>query len=115
MNPDMILEVVKFIALLIFGGVAIYIKTKAEIKNICAELTSKADGFIAEAEMEYINVKKAGTDKHNYVVKQLYALVPRWAKFIFTEDFISHLVEKTFAKVESYAKTQLDKVVDKHL
>lgn len=107
------MEILKTFGLVIVGGLALYVECNKKIQKTIAEVTGKAVAFIKEAEEIYKDTTKAGGTKKAWVVKQLYDLVPKPFNLIITEDMISQIVERTFVEVESYAKQQLDKQVDK--
>lgn len=106
-------EIFKTIGLVVFGGLALYIECNKKIQEKIAEITGKAVALIKEAEELYKDATKAGGAKKAWVVKQLYALVPKPLNLIITEDMIDQIVERTFVEIENYAKQQLDKYVDK--
>ena len=114
------LELIKTIAVILFGGIALYLKfsTKAQtkakiIQETIAEITAKAVIFIKEAEEEYKDTTKAGGAKFEQVVNKLHNLIPAGLQGIITREMIENIVQKTFDEIEEYVKIQLDKAVEK--
>ena len=58
----------------------------------------------------YKDTTKAGGLKHEYVVTQLYNLLPAPMRIFFTKDMMEQIVDNAFEAIESYAKKQLDKI-----
>lgn len=106
MNIETIMEVAKIAVAVIFGGFALYFKSKVK-------LTEKVSGLIAEAEDTYKSYTKAGTAKMEWVVTRLYVYVPAWLRPIITPKVLEQIVQFVFDNVESYAKIQLDKLTEK--
>lgn len=96
-------DIIMLVIALVVGGFALYFKYN---KN----LATKATQFIAMAEEMYKDVTKAGGQKFEWVVDQLYSIIPAPLKILFTREMLSTLVQKTFDAIEQYAKLQLDKV-----
>ena len=108
MDNEMFIELLKIISYLILGGIALWFRENAKIKEKTSEM-------IAEAEDIYKDTVKAGGMKHQYVVEELYSLVPVYMRMIFTKETISGIVDRTFESIEQYGKMQLDKAVNKIL
>lgn len=106
MDAKMIIDILQIAAFLVLGGLALYFKQNEKLKEHATKL-------IAEAEFEYKDTAKAGGQKHEYVVNNLYSMVPSPLKIIFTKDMVATIVDNAFLWVESYAKEQLDRVVEK--
>lgn len=106
MDAKLIIDILQIAACLILGGLALYFKQNEKLKERATEL-------IAEAETVYKDAAKAGGQKHEYVVNNLYSMIPSPLKIVFTKDMIATIVDNAFQWVESYAKDQLDRVVDK--
>lgn len=120
MELEQVIEIVKYGLITICGGLSLYFKysTKAQtkakqIQETIADITAKAVIFIKEAEERYKDVTNAGDQKFEEVVTKLYDLVPSALRNIITRDMIAQIVQSTFDEIEAYAKTQLDKAVDK--
>lgn len=105
-------EILKNVAMVVFGGLALYIQYNKKLQEKIAEITGKAVAMIKQAEEMYKDTTKAGGQKKEWVVDQLYNLVPKALRMIITKSMIDEIVESTFAEVEKYAQEQLDKIVD---
>lgn len=98
MNWNEILNIVLAILGVVITLVGYYFKIKETlIKN--------ANDKINEAEKDAVN----GKEKMEYVVNELYALVPLPYKPLFSKEFIEKLVQEIFNKIESYAEKQVEK------
>ena len=106
MSMENMIQIAQIVIAIIFGGLALYFKSKVK-------LTEKVSGLIAEAEDTYKSYTKAGTKKMNWVVTRLYVYVPAWLRPIITPKVLEQIVQFVFDNVESYAKMQLDKLTDK--
>lgn len=73
--------------------------------NIKQKLLDAVNDKIDNAE----EIFKNGKEKMNYVINELYNLVPLPYKSIFNKDFIEKLVQKAFDKIEDYAEKQANK------
>lgn len=100
------LEIVKWVAIVIFGGLSLYFKTKTK-------LTGKVAEFINDAEQEYHGATKSGGAKFEWAVNGLYNLVPVPLQPFITKELIGRMVQAAFDKMEDYATQQLDKVESK--
>ena len=115
-----ILNLLQTVFSLIVAGIALYLKfstkaqTKAkEVQEVISEITARAVIYIREAEEHYKDTTKAGGEKFAQVVDKLYALVPKGLNKIITREMIEEIVQSTFNEIEEYARTTLDKAVDK--
>ena len=115
-----ILNLLQTVFSLIVAGIALYLKfstkaqTKAkEVQEVISEITARAVIYIREAEENYKDTTKAGGEKFAQVVDKLYALVPEGLNKIITREMIEEIVQSTFNEIEEYARTALDKAVDK--
>ena len=106
MSMENMIQIAQIVIAIIFGGLALYFKSKVK-------LTEKVSGLIAEAEDTYKSYTKAGGMKFEWVVTRLYVYVPVWLRPLITQDVIGRIVQFVFDNVESYAKMQLDKLTDK--
>lgn len=106
MTFETALEILKLAALILFGGFALYFKSKTV-------LTEKVTGLIAQAEDTYKDATKAGGAKFDWVVNHLYVYVPAWLRPLITREVIGQIVQFVFDSVQSYAKLQLDRMTDK--
>ncbi len=73
--------------------------------NIKQKLLDAINGKINEVEGNLTD----GKDKMNYVVNELYKLVPIPYRGLFNKNFIEKLVQKAFDKIEDYAEKQVNK------
>lgn len=99
---------VRWIALLLLGGCALYF-------NYNGKLREKAASLIVQAEETYKDVTKAGGLKFSWVVDSLYAMVPLFLRPLITRAFIEILVQSVFDSVQEYAKLQLDRLFNNTL
>ena len=106
MSMENMIQIAQIVIAIIFGGLALYFKSKVK-------LTEKVSGLIAQAEDTYKSYTKAGGMKFEWVVTRLYVYVPVWLRPLITKDVIGRIVQFVFDNVESYAKMQLDKLTDK--
>lgn len=106
MSMENMIQIAQIVIAIIFGGLALYFKSKVK-------LTEKVSGLIAQAEDTYKSATKAGDEKMNWVVTRLYVYVPAWFRPVITPKVLEQIVQFVFDNVESYAKMQLDKLTDK--
>jgi len=106
MSMENMIQIAQIVIAIIFGGLALYFKSKVK-------LTEKVSGLIAQAEDTYKSYTKAGGMKFEWVVTRLYVYVPVWLRPLITREVIGRIVQFVFDNVESYAKMQLDKLTDK--
>lgn len=107
-----VLEILKYIAMVVFGGLAMYFKYSQKVQSIVKDITAKAVVFIKEAEEEYKDVSHAGGRKFNDVVNRLYSLVPAGLQMIITKEMVADIVQSTFDQIEAYVKLQLDTAIE---
>lgn len=119
MNMELIVEGLKYGAVLLCGGLSLYFryspkaKTKAkEVQSVIADVTANAVIFIKQAEEEYKDVSNAGGVKFEQVVNRLYSLVPDTLKMIVTREMIAEIVQSTFDQIEEYVRLQLDNAIN---
>ncbi|MEL7649611.1 MAG: hypothetical protein AAGU76_16070 [Sedimentibacter sp.] len=108
MDFEKLIELAVPVLTVIFGALAAYLKTNEKILN-------RSIQYIAEAEEMYKDVSKAGGQKFSWVVDTLYNMVPSPLKIVFTKKCIEKIVQATFNGIEAYAKTQIDKAVDRYM
>lgn len=106
MNQDIILNIIASIGVLIFGGFCYYIRFNTNLRKA-------AEKAIVAAEKVYKDSAKAGGQKFEYAVNFVYDALPKTLQLIITKDMIAAIIQNTFNYMEDYAKTQLDKLVDK--
>lgn len=112
MDSKMILEVVRVLVFVLFGGLSIYLQYNKKLQQKIADITAQAIILIKEAEFVYKDTTKAGGTKFKYVVDKLYNLVPKTLRVVITRETVEDIVQRTFDAVEEYAREQLDKATD---
>lgn len=103
MNIENILEACKWIALVAFGGLALYFKYNTALKD-------RVTGAINEAEEAYKDQTQAGKKKFNFVVDTIYGWLPAILRPIFTRSIVEQIVQATFDQMQAYAVKQLDRL-----
>lgn len=98
MNFSGILNIVMTILIIVSIVIGYYF-------NVKQRLLDAINGKIDEAEGNLID----GKEKMEYVVTELYRLIPIPYRSIFNKSFIEKLVQKAFDKIEDYAKKQVNK------
>lgn len=106
MDITLIIAILKWVAIIILGGLSLYISAKKEV-------TDKAKNAIVKAEDAYKDSTKAGGTKFKFAVDWIYSNLPATLKLFVSEDMISSIVQNTFDYMEEYAVTQLNKVTEK--
>lgn len=101
-----IFRAVLYIMALILGGLALWYKGNSK-------LNGKVAALITAAEAEYRDSVKAGGQKFEWVVDQLYRMIPAAIRPFVSRNLVDTVVQSTFNAVEGYAKLQLDKLADK--
>jgi hypothetical protein len=99
-------DIIMTVLAIVFGGLSLYISGKKNVIDAVA-------GFIDEAEDIYKDSTKAGGEKFEWVVDRIMNIIPIALKPFISRDLVKAVVQKVFDIMESYAKKQLDKVVDK--
>ena len=107
MEMTVIVNVIEIVLYIILGGIAIWFKTNAKINKA-------VNGLIDKAEDEFTGFKQ-GNEKFQAVTDWIYEIIPSSLKAFFPKKFIEELIQNAFEQSASYAKKQLDKVVDKAL
>lgn len=108
MDADGVFAVVQLVIYFILGGLALYFKYNARLKE-------RAATVISEAESTYKDTVKAGGLKHAYVIDRLYAMIPVYLRPIITKAMVSDIVDNAFSSIEAYAVQQLNRVAGKAL
>lgn len=91
-------------AVLLFGFLVSYFKTSSVFRGFVAQL-------IADAEVKYANIEKAGKLKMAWVIDKLYSIIPIPLKIIFTKERLEAFAQEVFEQVTAYATIQCDKAV----
>ena len=94
-------------AYILLGGCILYYRGNVKLQSAVA-------GLITEAEQSFNSVK-CGGQKFAWVVGKLYDLIPTALKTIITKQMVERIVQGTFDSMARYAKSQMDKIVDKAL
>ena len=97
------MRIVIYACTLLFGGLALWYQGNAKISGWVAAL-------IEQAEELYGDLTKAGGFKFNWVVGQLYDLLPLAVRPFVPRSLIEQIVQTTFDAIEGYAKMQLDRL-----
>ena len=95
---EIILNIVLVLLSVVLACVTYYLDIKRKLQE-------KVNGEIANAE----DLEKLGEEKMSYVVNQLKGIVPKVARFIFTDKVLETLVQVAFDKMEEYAQKQVSK------
>ncbi len=98
------IETVKWCAMLLLGGGALYFHYNDRLK-------AKTSALILQAEQQYQDVTKAGGQKFSWVVESLYAMIPLLLRPLVTRAFLEELVQSVFDNIQEYAKLQLDRLL----
>ncbi len=103
MDTKLIIEVIKIVVYVVLGGLSIWYSANAKLKG-------QVGSIIEEAEEMYKDATKAGGQKYEYVIAQLYNILPVPMRIFFTKEMMGQIVDNAFEAIESYAKKQLDKI-----
>lgn len=106
MNFDLILNLILTCGVLLFGGFCVYVRQNVNLK-------AAAEKAIIAAENAYKDTTKAGGYKFKYAVNMVHSSLPAPLRLIISKDIVETVIQNTFNYMENYAKTQLDKLVDK--
>ncbi len=113
MTVENIIEILKILGYIILGGLTLYFKSSEYAQKILAKIKSAAPSTIAQAEQEYASATKAGGAKMAWAVNRLYVYVPKWLQPFISRDTVEQIVQFIFDGIETYAKTQLDRLAGK--
>lgn len=94
-----------FIAV-ILGGLVLWYKSNAKLHQTVSSL-------IADAENQYKDLTRAGGIKFEWVVGQLYGLIPAVIRPFIPRTLVRTLVQAAFDAIAGYAKLQLDRLAEK--
>lgn len=106
-NLNTIIQIIVPILTILLGALSAYLKTNDKLRNSSIK-------YIIEAEIMYKDITKAGGQKFSFVVDTLYNLVPAPLKIVITKQCVEKIVQSTFDGIEEYAKTQIDKAIEKY-
>lgn len=105
MDINLVLQILTTIFTIVFGFIALYLRSKEEV-------VEKVSDYIAKAEEDYKDATNAGGEKFNWVVDQLYDLVPGPFKMFLTKEVLGVIVQYTFDSIAKYTTTVLDKKIN---
>lgn len=118
MDVAMILEGLKYIAIIALGGLSIYFKTSTkaktkarEVQETIAEIAANVVIYIKEAEEAAIETTTPGYEKFESVVSKLYAMVPEALRGIITREMVENMVQSTFDEIKAYMAAKLDEKI----
>ena len=103
MNVQEFMRIVFYLCALMLGGLALWFRGHAKISGRVAAL-------IRRAEELYSDLTNAGGMKFEWVVGQLYGLIPLAVRPFVPRSLIEQIVQTTFDAIEGYAKMQLDRL-----
>lgn len=107
MSTSDIINIVLAVLTVIVGGVGLYFKSNAR-------LNSTVSGLIAAAESETSGLVNGG-QQFQWVVGQLYRLIPTPIRPFIPEAVIATLVQNAFNQIKMYAKAKADQATAKLL
>lgn len=107
MTIEVVIELLKWLALFMLGAASLYYQTNTKISCYVTKL-------IDEAEEVYKDSAKAGGEKFEWVVSTLYGMIPSVLKPFISHQMLENLVQSTFDAMEKYAIAQIDKIVGDH-
>jgi hypothetical protein len=85
------------VVLVVLGFLVSYYKANAKFRSFVATLINDAE-----------SLSKTGPEKKDWVVSQIYAILPAWLKPILTKTILSMIVQGTFDSMKQYATKLLD-------
>ena len=103
MEYSVIVRCVIYLCALIFGGLALWYQGNAKVSGRVAALIQRAEGL-------YSDLTNAGGVKFEWVVGQLYSLLPLAVRPFVPRKLVEQVVQTTFDAIEGYARMQLDKL-----
>lgn len=103
MDWKTILGIVEAALAVVIYLAAFYYKRSSVLRGFIAEL-------IADAEEEFAKQEKAGAQKMEWVIDQLYAYVPVIFKPFITREKLNELVQAVFDQVARFADVQVAKL-----
>ena len=105
MNTSEIVNIALAALTIVIGFVSLYFKANTK-------LYAKVTGFITAAEGLYTDANSGG-QKFQWVIGQLYALIPAPVRPFIPQSILATLVQKFFNQMAAYATKQLDKAAAK--
>jgi hypothetical protein len=99
-------EIIMTVLAIIFGGLSLYFGANNKLNKTVTDLINQTEDM-------YKDSTKAGGKKFEWVVDKLYSFIPVKLTPFISRALVEAVVQKTFDIMQSFAKTQLDKIVDK--
>ena len=103
MEVQEFVRIVIYLCALAFGGLALWYQGNAKVSGRVAAL-------IRRAEELYSDLTQAGGIKFEWVVGQLYDLIPLAVRPFVPRKLVEQIVQTTFDAIEGYARMQLDRL-----
>ena len=103
MNVQEFMRILTYLCTLVLGGLALWYQGNAKVSGRVAAL-------IRRAEELYSDLTKAGGVKFEWVVGQLYELIPLAVRPFVPRKLVEQVVQTTFDAIEGYARMQLDRL-----
>ena len=103
MEVQEFVRIVIYLCALAFGGLALWYQGNAKISG-------RVTALIQRAEELYSDLTKAGGAKFEWVVGQLYELIPLVVRPFVPRRLVEQVVQTTFDAIEGYARMQLDRL-----
>ncbi len=100
------INIIAVVGMVILGAVAVYYRANAKLQEKVTELIDQAEGM-------YTDAKEPGGKRFEWVVERLYSIIPAWLKPLLTRQAVGKIVQSVFDWMDSFAKKQADKLVDK--
>lgn len=107
MNMDIILNVLQILLYILLGGLAIWFKENAQLRDNAKVLIDEAEGLFTDS-------TKQGGKRFEWVVDKLVELLPAPIRVIIPRSMIEQIVQNIFDSMKSFAKKNLDAIVDKY-
>ncbi len=102
-NPAYVIEVVKYIAMLILGAATLYYRSNAKLRDM-------ANKYIATAQVLYKDAE--GKTRFAWVVEKVYEIVPTALKPLITKALVGKIVQSMFDGAKAYLKANADRAVE---
>lgn len=103
MGYSVIVRCVLYLCALVLGGLALWYQGNAKVSGRVAALIQRAEEL-------YSDLTNAGGVKFEWVVGQLYSLLPLAVRPFVPRKLVEQVVQTTFDAIEGYARMQLDKL-----
>ena len=107
MTMEIILRVLQVLLYVVLGGLVIWFKQNAKLRD-------KAKELINEAEDMFLDSTKQGGKRFDWVVDKLVELMPAPVRMIVPRSMIEQIVQNMFDTMKDFAKKTLDSEADKY-